>query len=211
VHRLDTARLTAAHLFGPPASAASRSGAAEAAPPLVLSGMIAAEDPRAGLAIVGPDATTGRLYRVGDTVPGGVRLHAVYVNRVLIERDGRLEILRLPHLAAAPGTGLGQVPQTAEPVLSKQDSIGSLARMQIRTIGATRGIVVYPSGNRASFYRLGLRPADLVISVNGTAFDNPAHGAEMLRALNTESELRVTVLRDGEPQELSVSLAAHGD
>ncbi len=43
---------------------------------------------------------TAKVYPVGDNVPGGAKLHSVYSDRVVIDRNGQLESLALPHQPA---------------------------------------------------------------------------------------------------------------
>jgi hypothetical protein len=66
--------------------------------PLVLTGIIAASDPKSGMgmAIIGTQAGNAKIYPVGQRVPGNARVHAVYVDRVLLERNGVIEALTLP-------------------------------------------------------------------------------------------------------------------
>ena len=64
--------------------------------PLVLTGIIAGNDPQNGLAILGQTPQTAKVYAVGDNVPGGAKLHSVYSDRVVIDRNGQLESLALP-------------------------------------------------------------------------------------------------------------------
>src|SRR5579862_1741011 len=82
---LDLAAITNAHLFD--VAKVTRTDDANAPPsnvPLVLTGIIAGNDPKSGLAILGPSAQTAKVYAVGDNVPGGVKLHSVYNDHVLI-------------------------------------------------------------------------------------------------------------------------------
>src|SRR5256885_7645750 len=94
---LDLAAITSAHLFGA-APALKQDGAAapQTSMPLVLTGIIAGNDPQNGLAILGQSAQTAKVYAVGDSVPGGAKLHSVYNDGVVIDRDGQLESLSLP-------------------------------------------------------------------------------------------------------------------
>jgi general secretion pathway protein C len=73
--------------------------------------------------------------------------------------------------------------------------------------GKQRGYRVYPGRNRQAFIRLGLRPGDLVTGINGTPLDDPARGQEIFRTLGSSSEARVTVLRNGQQQDLTLNLA----
>src|SRR6202165_752822 len=94
---VDLAVITNAHLFGAaPALKQDGANAPQTSMPLVLTGIIAGNDPQNGLAILGQSAQTAKVYAVGDNVPGGAKLHSVYSDRVVIDRDGRLESLSLP-------------------------------------------------------------------------------------------------------------------
>jgi general secretion pathway protein C len=73
--------------------------------------------------------------------------------------------------------------------------------------GKQRGYRVYPGRNRQAFVQLGLRPGDLVTSINGTPLDDPARGQEIFSTLGASSEARVTVMRNGRQQDLTLNLA----
>src|SRR5271156_4845719 len=101
-HNLDLAAITNAHLFGAaPSAKQDGANAPQTNIPLVLTGTIAGNDPQNGLAILGQTAQTAKVYAVGDNVPGGAKLHSVYSDRVVIERDGQLESLALPRQVSA--------------------------------------------------------------------------------------------------------------
>jgi len=222
--QLDLATLVNAHLFGE--SAVVASGDASNAPQtrlaLVLAGVIANTDPNTGIAIIGESAAAAKVVMVGDTVPGGARLHAVYADRVVLERAGALESLSLPHqstlASAAPAPALpAQLPTAGDiQILDRMKKliekdpgvIGDVMRPQpVFAEGKQRGYRVYPGRNRAAFARLGLRPGDLVTSINGTPLDDPARGNEIFRTLGSSAEARVTVMRSGRQQELTLNMA----
>ena len=72
--RIDVVGIANSHLFGEAKVEPSEASAADAPQtniPLVLTGIIAADDPRTGLAIVGESAQTARVRAVGDSLPGG--------------------------------------------------------------------------------------------------------------------------------------------
>src|SRR5215831_5629206 len=120
---LDLAAITNAHLFGaaaPPKQ--DGANAPQTSIPLVLTGTIAGNDPQNGLAILGQTAQTAKVYAVGDNVPGGAKLHSVYSDRVVIDRNGQLESLTLPHQMNA---GSGPPPSSA----ALQGDTGSIERM----------------------------------------------------------------------------------
>jgi general secretion pathway protein C len=91
-------------LFGSgtqPAEVTSRAPASRSG--LVLRGTVAAADPALGMAFIAESAAASdRGYRVGDSLPGGVRLREVHPDRVLVERAGNLETLALPRMGEGP-------------------------------------------------------------------------------------------------------------
>jgi len=215
---VDIAAITNTHLFGvAPTAAGSGANAPQTSMPLVLTGVIAANDPRDGLAILGPSAAATKVYAVGDNIPGGARLHSVLADHVLLDRDGRLEALALPHQFAgsAPPPSLSAAPTEApinrmrELVSRDPGIIADIMRPEpVFAGGKQQGFRVYPGRDRDAFIRLGLRPGDLVTAIDGTPLDDPSRGEEILRTLGSSSEAHVTVLRNGKQQDLTLDLAA---
>jgi general secretion pathway protein C len=214
----DVAAVTNAHLFGvAPVAAPSDANAPQTSMPLVLTGIIAANDPQNGLAILGQTAQTAKVHAVGDTVPGGARLHSVYIDRVIIDRNGQLESLVLPRQSssAAPAPSAASLP-TRSPVIERMRKafteqpglIADLLRPQAVMDGdRVRGFRVYPGRNRMAFARLGLRPGDEVVAINGTPLDDQDRGQAILNTLGTSPEARVTVIRNNQQQDLTLNIA----
>lgn len=213
--------IVSAHLFG--SAAAPASGDASSAPTtnlrLVLAGTMAGPDPEQGWAILGETAQSARVYATGATVPGGARLKAVYADRVIIDRNGKLESLPLPKLAG--GGGAVPVaytqPQRAEQLPGNlADSVRQIVEQSPAAVseiirpqpvfagGQQKGYRVYPGRNRAQFARLGLMPGDLVTAVNGAPLDDPTQSLESLRSVGTGSPVMLTVERNGQVQQISV-------
>ncbi len=221
---VNVAAITNAHLFGAAAvdaSAQDPANATQTSMPLVLTGIIAADDPRNGLAILGPSATAAKVYAVGDSVPGNAKLHSVLIDRVVLDRNGKLEYLALPRqlqggaLPNAPAPSAAAL-QTENPVVERMrkimtDDPGLLAdilRPQPNlSQGKLRGYRVYPGRNRQAFVRLGLRPGDLVMAINGTPLDDPARGQEVFRTIGSSNEAHITVMRNGQQQDLTLNMA----
>jgi general secretion pathway protein C len=216
---LDIAAITNTHLFGSaPVAAGNGANAPQTSMPLVLTGVIAANDPRDGLAILGPSTASTKVYAVGDNIPGGARLHSVLSDHVLLDRDGRLEALALPRQLAgsAPPPSLSAAP-TEAPVIDRMRElvsrdpgiIGDIMRPEPVFAGAKQeGFRVYPGRDRDAFIRLGLRPGDLVTAIDGTPLDDPARAQQILSTLGSSSEAHITVLRNGQQQDLTLDLSA---
>ncbi|HET9390689.1 MAG TPA: type II secretion system protein GspC [Steroidobacteraceae bacterium] len=218
---VDVAAIINAHLTGVSTAAAPSAQDAANAPqttmPLVLTGIIAEDNPQDGLAILGENAGAAKVYAVGDNIPGGAKLHSVYVERVVIDRNGHLESLTLPRQAqgAAPPPSAAAL-QTESPVMDRMrklisDDPGLMADIMrpqpVFAGGKQKGYRVYPGRNRAAFGRLGLHPGDLVTAINGTPLDDPARGQEIFRTLGSSSEAHITVMRGGQQQDLTLNIA----
>jgi len=216
---LDLASITNAHLFGAaPAPKQDAANAPATSIPLVLTGIIAGNDPQNGLAILGPTAQSTKVYAVGDTIAGGPRLHSVYNDRVIIDRDGQLESLALPHQmsASAPPPSAAMLQGGENPaiermrrMISEQPGlIGDVLRPQpVMDHGHMNGFRVYPGRDRMAFTRLGLRPGDQVTAINGTPLDDRDRSEQILKTLQSASEARVTVIRNGQQQDLVLNIA----
>jgi general secretion pathway protein C len=217
-HALDVAAITNAHLFGAaPASRENGANAPQTSMPLVLTGIIAGNDPQNGLAILGQTAQTAKVFAVGDTLPGGAKLHSVYIDRVVIDRNGQLESLVLPRQlagsAAPPSIAAVQVQNPSlermrHMITEQPGLIGDVMRPQAVTEhGKVTGFRVFPGRNRLAFMRLGLRPGDEVTAINGTPLDDQDRGDQILHTLGSSSEAHVTVIRNGQQQDLTLNIA----
>src|SRR4029079_14839893 len=93
-------------------------------------------------------------------------------------------------------------------VSSEPGIISDIMRPQpVFAQGKQKGYRVYPGRNRQAFVRLGLRPGDLVTAINGTPLDDPSRGQEIFQTLSSASEARVTVMRNGRQQDLSLNMS----
>jgi general secretion pathway protein C len=219
----DIGGLVNAHLFGNAAVQAS-GDAANAPPssmPLVLAGVLATDDPKEGMAIIGESAQAAKVVAVGQQVPGGAQLHSVYSDRAIIDRAGVLEAVYLPRRTASVGPA--PMPPPAPPVAQGNEAmlermrklvnddpgvIGQIMRPQpVFAGGKMRGFRVYPGANRQAFARMGLRAGDLVTAINGTPLDDKDRAQEIFGTLNSSTDARVTITRANRQQELVLNIA----
>lgn len=208
--QLLLANVIDAHLFG-----ATPLATAGNAPPttmsLVLTGVIAVKGhPDDGQAIIGANVADAKVYTVGASIPGGAHLHAVYDDRVLLERNGGLETLMLPR-TELDGVAYAPVAATRTPLAQgNPDVLAGLLRVQpVFTQGKLSGYRIFPGGPRGTqaFTQLGLRPGDMITAINGTTLDDPGRALEILQTLSSSGSASVTVTRDGSPVEVNLNLA----
>jgi general secretion pathway protein C len=212
---VDVPSILRSNLFGRVAVAANGADAPVTSIAMVLVGVIADADPARGYAILGASAAAVALHLVGDTLPGGARLHSVYPDRVLLDRGGTVEALMLPRQSTSlmppppmPVTA-NALDRVQKLVRENPGIVGEILRPQaVLADGKQRGYRVYPGPNQKAFEKLGLRPGDLVIAINGTSLDDPSRGGEIFGTLGSVAEARVTVVRGGSQQDLNLNLAA---
>jgi general secretion pathway protein C len=222
---VDIPAIVNAHLFGVTAQSGDPSDAPATTANLTLAGTLAGREPERGWAIIGASGQSARVYATGASLPGGARLHAVYPDRVILDRSGARESLLLPRLSSGAGASRSQLraagmPPGAAPNASIADSVrqllvqnpsagSELLRPQpVFAGGSLRGYRVYPGRNRAQFAGLGLQPGDLVLAVNGAALDDPNRGLEILRGVGQGSAVTLTIERGGQQQQVTVDPVA---
>jgi general secretion pathway protein C len=236
--------LPAAHLFGEgpshDAEAEPRPTATVVAPDtslnLTLTGIVLGHNGIAHQAII---ATGGaeRSYRPGEALEtGAATLHAVYTDRVILDRDGQLETLRPRELLAAvagatppPFAQSAPAPLDAEaaplplampiptdatvanvppPQVPGASPVTNVIRLTAYRDGPVVGLRASPGRDSQAFRDLGLQAGDVITSVNGTALGGAPNGAALFRALQTNPTVSVAVLRQGIPQVVTIPTAA---
>ena len=214
---VDVGAVRSANLFGAPAApAGDPANAPVTSMPLVLVGVLAADDPAQGYAILGPAANAAKLYTAGSTVPGGAKLAGIYSDRVVLDRGGQLETLPMPRqrspvsqVAPPPPAMPSPAERMTRLTTENPGIVGQLIRAQaVLSNGQQRGYRVFPAPNRdAVFNKLGLRAGDMVTHINGTPLDDPQRGPEVFSTLSSAAEARVTVVRNGRSSDVMLNLA----
>jgi general secretion pathway protein C len=222
---IDVEGLVKAHLFGEAKGELEPQvvevvDAPETRLSLKLNGVIANDDKMSAFAFISDNRGEEKIYRINDPVPGGVKLHAIFADRVLLNRAGKLETLRLPKDFPGGGRTASRAPAVRRPTRpTRQTDPGSLRQVisqnasKITEIiraaphiqqGKMVGFRINPGRNRQQFAALGLRPGDVVTDINGTAMTDPSQGLQVFEALGETTQASVTVLRNGNPEVLVI-------
>jgi general secretion pathway protein C len=214
---VDIPAILRASLFGLSQAVAGTGPAPVTNMALVLAGVFADTDEKRGFAMLGTSTADIKFYRVGDPLPGGARLHAVHLDRVLVDRAGAIEALLLPprtgSLLTAPPPLAQAAPTVStdrvQQIMRENPAIISqvIQRQAVFADGKLRGMRVYPGSNPQAFSKLGLRPGDLVTAINGTSLDDQTRGNEIFNTLGNSADARITVIRGGSQQDLVLNLA----
>lgn len=221
------ANLVEAHLFG--LAPSPQAGVVPTTLPLRLIGTLALADPTKGLAIIGESAASMSIYAVGSQLPGAARLNEVYARKVVIERNGQLEVLELPPIdllgqsaaklaPVARPHGKPKLPVSAiklperrpdQPHLNPYVFARTplLRQLQPAPILADGFLIGYrlptlpePKGGS------GIGPQSVIVAINGVALSDGTIAAGALNALGRATTAVVTVLQpDGSTRNVSVS------
>lgn len=190
---------------------------------LTLIGVLADSREEYSRALIAQGADE-QSYAVGDDVARGVTLQAIFPDRVILSRNGRLETLRLERdkpgaggdsapvaVAEAEERAPGATPPLSEirdEVLKDPAKASEYVRVQPANVGGQlKGYRIYPGKDRSAFSAAGLRPGDLVTSVNGVQLDDPAKALQMLGDLSSAGQVNLVVERGGQTQNISINLS----
>ncbi len=229
-------KVAALHLLGrsdepPPAEPTKPIEAPETRLNLTLRGLVALDSQEGAHAIIAQGSGDEQAYKVGATVPGGATLHEIMADRVILERGGRFETLTLPKEKMA----LGNAPQTTKSqprvaggrggkmvtsaadtrqlrairdrvMNNPQEAMRLINAQPVMDGGQLKGYRVSPGRDRALFSSVGLRPGDIVTSVNGIALNDMSQMGALFQQLSSAARLDVTIERRGQQTQLSLAL-----
>lgn len=223
--RIDVQMIAGTHLFGEANADEAPQQAVDTRPvedlaetnlSLTLKGTIAAARDNGSIAIIADNRNEEKIYNIRDTVAPGTTLHAVYTDRVVLNRSGALEVLKLPKEFPenAPRSRSTQAPTRTATDTSGARSIQNVVAQNVTKLadvirptpyfvnGQQQGYRVYPGRNRRQFAALGLRPGDLIKDIDGAALTDPQQAMQIFQSLGTAEQVSVTVERNGNPQTL---------
>ncbi|MCF6217805.1 MAG: type II secretion system protein GspC [Gammaproteobacteria bacterium] len=190
---------------------------------LELRGVIATGD-SFGAAIIADDRRREGYYRIGDELPGGVGLHEVFADRVILDRDGVYETLTLPskRMSFTDTKERGRSTRASTAISEEatqllhnyrelllndpQQLIGAVRTFPVRRNGQLVGYRIAPGRDRSLLNKFGLRPGDIVTTVNGISLNSPANGLAVMQKLNSAQSLSLEVERNGRNQSFQFSL-----
>lgn len=190
---------------------------------LVLRGVFSHSDQDKAMAIIADAAGQEKLYRIGGQVPGGATVHAIYPDRVILQRNGQFETLNLPrdelpsqavvmsepvrsvrkeHSVRAPD----KLKEMREMLKSDPQKLWQQVRIEpVLENGKIKGYRLFHQD--AQLMRsLGISKTDVITAVNGMPLDDPAALYELMNQFDTATDIRLTVERNGGTEVLVVHM-----
>lgn len=190
---------------------------------LTLRGLFASSDKKSARAIVADPRGKEEIYSVGDPLPGSARLSEVFADRIILERSGNFETLRLPRESIDVSSNNSLRPSSL-PRGTSQDSAAAFQKYRseikrnpstflnyvratpARQDGKFIGFRLQAGREPGALKELGLQPGDIVTAINGVDIDSPAKGMKAMQALGEGSSVSVTLLRRNEEVSMNLSL-----
>jgi general secretion pathway protein C len=219
--QVDVQSIATAHIFGQASSDSvietpqeTYEDLAETRLSLSLKGTMPNTNQESSIAIIADNREEEKIYFIRDTVSAGTTLHAVYADRVVLNRSGTLEVLKLPKdfpkNTVQNRRNATNVSRTSANTRSIQNVVTENVTRLADVIrptpyyvsGQMQGYRVYPGRDRKQFAALGLRPGDLIKDIDGAALNNPQQATQIFQNLGNAEQVSVTVERNGQPQVL---------
>ena len=161
---------------------------------LDITGLIYSDDHKRGLVIIktGKDEDN---YREGDLIRGTrARIQKIEKNHIVVDNSGRLE----------------KAPFDPDPALSKEFSNVTLPEVMslspVYEKEELRGYRLNPGTKPQLFSKLGFRPNDLAVEIDGISLRDKAQAMGVLQSISTADNVTVTVERDGGVSDVLVKL-----
>ncbi|HDZ56295.1 MAG TPA: type II secretion system protein GspC [Pseudomonas xinjiangensis] len=189
-----------------------------------LKGVLTDPDPTRSSAILSPQGQPEKLYRVGASLPGNVRLEQIMSDRVILARDGKLETLRLKRAKTPTSSSVASRLPTVDPDATITPD-GGVARIDkeawasdperfmdvvsvspVMQDGVMYGMEVNPSRNAREFEAAGLQPGDVITSIEGTPVSEINDYRDILQELGDASSVSVSLERSGEPINITITM-----
>lgn len=178
---------------------------------LILYGVFAGISNKQGTAIIGAKKGKQKYFKVGDKVDTGVWLAEVRKDHVLLKRGSSFEILRFPKQSSA-GVKISQ--RSAVPVLpakfrGNKQSFMDYIRIVPVFAGRGKGLKGYrilPKKDRALYNRLGIKPSDIVTSINGLSLSNEREAMKVIGELVKSDQVEIKFERRGEIKSMILKL-----
>jgi general secretion pathway protein C len=192
---------------------------------LKLKGVFASSNPERAYAIISDSKNQDKSYRLGSKIVGGAILHAVYPDRVILKRNGRLETLRLStsydksgmktsikkskRISRTPGKVIQAPPKLKklkQMLLKDPQQIWQQVRISpVLKDGSIKGYMVEHK-DKQLMRSLNLQKGDVITAVNGKPLSDPASLYGLMNQLKTQQSLNVTIERNNQEQTIQLRM-----
>lgn len=192
---------------------------------LKLNGVFASSNPDRAYAIISDSKNHDLAYKLGNKVAGGAILHAVYADRVILKRDGRLETLRMSvsydkaeikttTKPAAPRQGHSRrtieapqkLKQLKDTLLTEPKQFWQQVRVNpVLKDGSVKGYTIEHK-DKQLMRSLNLQSGDIITAVNGKPLSDPSSLYGLINQIKEQESFELTIERNGQVQVLQLQM-----
>lgn len=199
---------------------------------LKLTGVVAtAKKPEQGTAVI-ENSGVEQVYAIDEQIEGTAAvLKQVLEDRILLQVSGRMETLMLDgveyqKLSEANGaldeSGLAEVAPAPESYSPAAEEVASMRREMLNEPakffdyvritprhrnGQMYGYALLPGKDAELFAKMGLRPNDVAIEINGVRLNDMQQAYGVINELREASQASIKIERDGEIRDIQVNLS----
>jgi general secretion pathway protein C len=199
---------------------------------LKLTGVVAtATKPEQGTAVI-ENSGVEQVYAIDEQIEGtSAVLKQVLEDRVLLQVSGRMETLMLDGVeyqklsevnGAVDESGLAEVAPAPESYSPAADEVASMRREMLNEPakffdyvritprhrnGQMYGYALLPGKDAELFARMGLKPNDVAIEINGVRLNDMQQAYGVINELREASQASIKIERDGEIRDIQVNLS----
>jgi len=184
---------------------------------VTIKGILTLADDAQSMAILSVENATDKVFKAGDELTTNYSIHQIVADGVVVDHNGRLEMIRLPRATLGDITSTGQSvnknPSVGLGALRAEVLRNPLALEQHITFvphtqnGQFSGYRVNPGSKPTMFVKLGLQANDIVSSVDGVGIGQLAGRMDILTNLSVAKNLRLGIIRNGQEQQLLVDFS----
>ncbi len=155
------------------------------------------------------------MFLIGDSIFEQATLKKIYLDRVEVERNGKLEVLRLDEIAGNAGAGIVNagaddfVVEEAE--LDKGLENLPLLLTQARAVpyfkdGRSIGLRLFAIKTGSLYEKVGLKNGDILKTINGNNLGDISQALKLFEQLKQERSINLTLERDKQEREFKYTI-----
>jgi len=182
-----------------------------------IKGILALVDSNKSMAILSIEHGADKVFKVGAELKAGHEISQILADGIVVDHNGRLEMIRLPRASfadinasgqntggnSAVGLGALRAEVLRNPLALEQH----IAFVPYHQNGQFAGYTVNAGNKPAMFNKLGLQADDIVASVDGVSISQLAGRMDILTNLSVAKSLRLGIIRNGNEQQLLVDFS----
>lgn len=156
------------------------------------------------------------MFLIGDAIFNQATLKSIHLDRVEVERNGKLEILRLDDLLAGAAGG-GAASTTGDDFVIEEAELDKglenlpLLLTQARAVpyfkdGRSIGLRMFAIKTGSLYERVGLKNGDILKTINGNNLGDISQALKLFEQLKQERAINLTLERDKQEREFKYTI-----